>query len=972
MEQQLSGLLTQALAQDNSIRSAAEREISVAEHRTGFLSSLLNIVADKEHSPINVRWLAAVVAKNSVDRIWRNTTQQFVSSEEKAFIRQRVLSLLLQQDQLVATQLFLLLGRLARFDYPRDWPAIFEDVLSLLDSHEIAWKRERLLQALYEVVKGVESKKIDKYMFHQSSVSIIQMVFHLLQKHLSISSEIDSCIYVENLNQVEFHNIELCMKILRRVVHHDPSMMDLQKSLEDFIEWSLQNRCLFFYNGEEFVRAQRLSYLLCKFLLDTQKTHPLLFCNVLSRIFAEYVQQWSDSMYKDWEQKTLLQWSLDAKALDIIHQVIECNAIFTNRPFVHTEEYCRIPCDLHGMHWIVTDWNWEELEQARRQIVQCFTESFVSYILELVVYRFLPCSKERLAKFLQEPTEYEMEEEAAEFDVDDPQTVALAVCMSLLTHFMEPCLSILMKLWSHSSEQEVVMLDVIYRILGTAVFDIFDRIDYERWLELLSKIFTQTALQDILLRRRACLFGGQVASFLHSEQQVALFEQLLQIYLKESNIAISWPALQAIESLLSSQEQNSAFFFSNEQTVLGLMQKSFQLLQQATHLSLKCDILDSLTRVVEHLTPSIGEKLYQPLSNCIIELWNQSSLISEQEEAFAVRIRIVELIQSFITGFYQWKGSTQVLASFETFVKQLISWCVQLEWQGNIEQHEELIERGLQLWNCFLECQTQYSQRIEELVPLLISLAQHTTEFVSHYVLLIRNYIQLGGRYFIVSYGNWLCSFLHSLLEVMNDRVVIQVAGIVDSIILFHSEDWSLWIPIVRAMISSVLNQKESKSVEAAFLAVISRAIWMDISRFEREVLEQDSHCLYQLVHDIVERVENVYLPQDRKQIGLCLCRLATQRSIFLYVSVDAVVDIWLQCMTSDPRRSDNDGDSQSLRKLHDPMYQEDITSEIRKAVHQLEQIFTKIYPSMPSFWNALDRNIAHTFRSVLLESNSS
>lgn len=37
----------------------------------------------------------------------------------------------------------------------------------------------------------------------------------------------------------------------------------------------------------------------------------------------------------------------------------------------------------------------------------------------------------------------------------------------------------------------------------------------------------------------------------------------------------------------------------NEQTALVFMQKSFQVLQQATHLSLKCDVLDAVTRIVE-------------------------------------------------------------------------------------------------------------------------------------------------------------------------------------------------------------------------------------------------------------------------------------------------------------------------------------------------------------------------------------
>jgi len=919
MEQQLSRLLTQALEQDNNIRSAAERELSMLEQQTGFLSSLLNIVANTEHFPMNLRWLAAVVAKNSLDRIWRVTTQQFVSNEEKTAVRQRVLSLLLQQDQLVATQLYLLLGRLARLDYPRDWPTVFENLVSLIESHETSWQLHRLLQALYEVVKAVESKKVDQYRFHQSAVSIIEVAFRLLQRKLGVLGDISIRDFVEKWNQVEFQIVELCLKMLRRVVHHDSLIMDLEKPFKEFIEWSLQLRCLFFYNGQEFERAQRLSYLLCKLVLETQKTHPLLLSGVLWQILSEYEHQWRNSLDMDWEQKSLLQWSLDAKALDLFHHVIECNVIFTKQPFVYKED-SRIPCDLHGMHWIITDWSTEELESARQQILQSFTESLVSNIFQLAITRFLPCSKERLVKLLEEPTDFEMEAAAAEFDVDDPQTVAQAVCVSLLSHFMEPCFSILMKLANDSNEREVVLLDVIYRILGASVFDLADRIDYGQWLALLSKIFSQAALQDILLRRRACLFSAQVASFLHSEQQVSLFEQLLQIYLKESNVAVSWPALQAIEILLTSQEENSDLCL-NEQTALVFMQKSFQVLQQATHLSLKCDVLDAVTRIVENLTPSLGENLYQPLSNSIIELWNQSSLLSEKEEAFSIQARLVDMIQSFVTSFYSFQDSKQLPSNFEVFLKQLIVWCIQLEWQGDGEQHDQLVEQGLQLWNCLLESQTQYTQMMEELIPLLIALTQRTTEYVSHYVLLIRNYIHLGGRHFVVTYGNWLCSFLYSLLGLMRDRVVIQVAGIVDCIILFHSEDWSLWIPLLRAMISTIFHQTENRAVEAAFLSVISRAIWMDISRFEREVLEQDTQRLYSLVYYMVERIENVYLPQHKKQIALCLCQLAIQRSIFLHVSVDAVVDVWLQSLSSETKGILDD----DFQRLQDPMSQQDL-----------------------------------------------
>jgi len=71
---------------------------------------------------------------------------------------------------------------------------------------------------------------------------------------------------------------------------------------------------------------------------------------------------------------------------------------------------------------------------------------------------------------------------------------------------------------------------------------------------------------------------------------------------------------------------------------------------------------------------------------------------------------------------------------------------------------------------------------------------------------------------------------------------------------------------------------------------------------------------------------------------------------------------VWLQSLSSETKGILDD----DFQRLQDPMSQQDLVLEIRKTVQQLEEIFTDRYPSMPSFWNALDRNVAQTFRSAL------
>ncbi|KAL4518028.1 hypothetical protein Ndes2526A_g01512 [Nannochloris sp. 'desiccata'] len=162
------GVLSSSLSQDNTTRSAAEKQLHTWESDSvpGFIGSLLKIAEELQNVPEESRLLAVVVAKNAVGSSWRKTVASrewsHVPDQEKAFIRSTALSLLLRDpSDRVALQLGLLITNIARFDVPRPWESLIPILAtaSTVESGEISNSKVRALSTLKYVLRALRSKR---------------------------------------------------------------------------------------------------------------------------------------------------------------------------------------------------------------------------------------------------------------------------------------------------------------------------------------------------------------------------------------------------------------------------------------------------------------------------------------------------------------------------------------------------------------------------------------------------------------------------------------------------------------------------------------------------------------------------------------------------------------------------------------------------------------------------------------------
>ncbi|XP_069689548.1 importin-11 isoform X2 [Periplaneta americana] len=210
--------LQRAANQNAEILKPAELKLKEWETEPGFYSILLNIFSN--HSiDVNVRWLAVLYFKNGVDRYWRKTAPNALSEAEKSTLRQGLVSNFQEPINQIATQLAVLISKVARFDCPREWPELVPTLLTAVKSEDPLIQHRALLM-LHHVIKTLSSKRLagDRRLFQELTGNVFSFVLNLWNSH------------VENfLAQVNTNNNEmgatlekalLALRILRKLTVH--------------------------------------------------------------------------------------------------------------------------------------------------------------------------------------------------------------------------------------------------------------------------------------------------------------------------------------------------------------------------------------------------------------------------------------------------------------------------------------------------------------------------------------------------------------------------------------------------------------------------------------------------------------------------------------------------------------------------------------------------------------------------------
>ena len=198
----------------------------------------------------NVRCMACVCLKNAIDKFWRKTAPNAIKEEERVLLKNQFLQYLNEPELKIARQMSVVLGKLARFDLPHQWPDLMTKLIQILQEtstpealtlnlsasskHEQQnLSHSRCLMALHQIIKSLSSKRLssDRKIFEELSVNIIdmllQLAFFYVEKCLinplgEHSINLDEASLKIQLQEHSFYLDQaiICLKILHKLVLH--------------------------------------------------------------------------------------------------------------------------------------------------------------------------------------------------------------------------------------------------------------------------------------------------------------------------------------------------------------------------------------------------------------------------------------------------------------------------------------------------------------------------------------------------------------------------------------------------------------------------------------------------------------------------------------------------------------------------------------------------------------------------------
>uniref|UniRef100_A0A0E0EGH6 Importin N-terminal domain-containing protein n=1 Tax=Oryza meridionalis TaxID=40149 RepID=A0A0E0EGH6_9ORYZ len=305
-------VLVNSLSADEAVRRPAETALAQCEARPGFCSCLLEIISARGLAcREDVRLLATVYFKNSISRYWRHRRDSYgISNEEKDHLRKNLLVNIREENSQIALQLAVLISKIARLDYPKEWPDLFSLLAQQLQSADVL-ASHRVFMVLFRTLKELSTKRlaVDQRNYAEITSHLFEYTWNLWKSDvqtilqnlsmLSQRSDIDSILEQSNDLMLICDRWLLCLKIIRQLIFSGYASRVINESSQPL---SLEQRKKNF---------GAVASDMLKIVLPGDRV--MLLCNILIRRYFIYtakdLEEWSENPESFHHEQNLVQWT---------------------------------------------------------------------------------------------------------------------------------------------------------------------------------------------------------------------------------------------------------------------------------------------------------------------------------------------------------------------------------------------------------------------------------------------------------------------------------------------------------------------------------------------------------------------------------------------------------------------------------------------------------------------------------------
>ncbi|KTW26114.1 hypothetical protein T552_03008 [Pneumocystis carinii B80] len=919
-----------SVSQDILIVKAAEEKLKSWETVPGFYLSLQDIFMEKG-LPNNVRWISIIYLKNGIDRYWRKSAKNALSLDEKERIRKRVLQCSIEENHLLAVQNSILAAKIARLDFPNDWPFLFEE-LSLMIMESIASKsytfQQRHLYTLYQIVKNLCASRLvrAKYNLQQITPKLFELVSEIFKNYT------DQWIYTVQSNFSEseifpFLQIShICLKILRRLIIYGFEYPYKNENAQFFFQLSYKYLKIYFDLCKHL--KEKISFLYSHIILfgkmflnfsSTQSTSIFLMPNSIE-IVLTYLNIIEENANIFTEQ--------DTEYVNFIYKIVIQGLLLikSSVKFLHNSDIL--------LEFKLGEYK-QEIEKTYKILKEnLFNSEILQRIFEILITKFIVLKPNDLFAWEEDPEQWLLTEEKQSWEYElRPCAESLfidifSIYNNVLSNFL---ISLLQAVEITFDENTFFLKEAVYNAFGLSICFLPDSVDFNYiFMNFLSKDIQiqNSRISKIIYRRILILISQWVSSKSSKNIQnniYTIIERFLGPYEESNDLIVQFTASMSLKQCVDELDFEKEQFYPYLKNILdGLL-----------HLINRCKLSDSKLKVLEVINIII-ERMGQQISPYIQSIVDiLPSLWENSEEGHLIKATVIVTLTKLIKSLREESGK------YHPLVMQLIRYSI----GSSMNTYIYLMEDALELWHALLQETQNSSFEVLSLIPLAITCLDHGDDILKKVFYIFESYILLSGNEFMKLYSLQFLTKLSNLLGELRLDVFYIIIKVLDlafqttSIHLYSDE--LIKSRFIFKILESIIINQEPKPIIIQYFSLISRISMQDpciifdfLAKFSfQQDISSNEEIINNFINTWISTFDNIGNPKYRKLNVMGITSLLITNNPYILANIKSLINIWSETLSE--INENKEGDALIYWNTQDDENDLDITNNPEMARRQ-------------------------------------
>ncbi|KAG6427666.1 hypothetical protein SASPL_111912 [Salvia splendens] len=821
------GLLANSVSSDVNVLKPAEDALVQLESRPGFCSCLMEVITAKDlASQTDVRLMASVYFKNSVNRYWRNRRDSTgLSNDEKLHLRQKLLSHLREENHQIARTLAVLISKMARIDYPKEWPHLLSVLAQELRSADTLTSH-RIFLILFRILKELSTKRLtsDQRTFSEIASQFFDYSWDLWLTDLQ---KILHGFFLLAQNSPELHQDDmylicerwfLCSKIIRQLIvsgfqSDSKSLQEVQpvKKVCPVMLNAVQSFLPYYSSFQEkhpkFLEFLKKSCIkLMKISIAFQQRHPYSFGdqNVIRPVVYFCLNKITNP-----EPDVLSFEGFLIQCMVMMKSVLECKEY---KPF------------LTGR---VMDDNWVSLQDVKKNVssvVAAFLASLlpserVVLLCNILIRRYFVLTAGDVEEWYQNPESFYHEQdsilwserlrpcaEALYIVLFENNSQVGPVVVSILQEAMNGCPSSVTEI-----NPQLLLKDAAYGAAAYVYYELSNYLSFKDWFSgALSVELTNDNPNMRIIHRKVALILGQWVSEIKDDTRRPVYCALIKL-LQEGDLCVRLAASRSLYFHI----EDANFSEQDFSDLLPVCWDScFKLVEDVQEFDSKVQVLNTISSLIGRITEVI------PYANKLVmffhKAWDESSGES------LLQIQLLTALKNFVAALgYQSSICYNLLMPI-------------LQSVINANSPDELLEDSMLLWEATLTHAIAMVPQLLGFFPCLVEILDRSFDYLKVAASIIEGYIVLGGLEFLNMHAQTLSKLLDLVIGNVSDKGLLSILPLVDVLVqCFPAEVPQLISTTVQKLIVICLSRGDDHdpsktAVKTSSAAILARILVMN------------------------------------------------------------------------------------------------------------------------------------------------